>query len=107
MGLFYYANTHCLRKKFTTLMKLVKTPLDKTHLPKTAYYPYAGFVLIYYFIYTLYIDSSPEDEILVYLLVIGYLLCLVLLLKDILFSEAFQKRYLPIYWYFTLICSST
>ncbi len=91
-----------INKKFTTLTKLLKAPLDKTHLPKTAYYPYAGFVLIYYFIYTLYIDSSPEDEILLYLLVVGYLLCLVLLLKDILFSEAFQKRYLPIYWYFTL-----
>ena len=91
-----------INKKLVALSQLIKMPLDKNLLPKMAYYPFAGFVLVYYFIYTLYLNSDPSNKVLLYLLVIGYFLCLILLLKDILFSVAAQKIYLPIYWYFTL-----
>lgn len=91
-----------MRRRYKALVEVIRTPLHKTHLPKTTYYPFAGFVLVYYFIYTLYLNSDPTDKILLYLLVIGYFLCFTLLLKDILFSERFQRKFLPSYWYLTL-----
>lgn len=102
-----YATFISLIKKSTkelikSLTRLSITPFANTNFSKTSYFPFAGFVLVYYFIYTLCLTSDPADKVLFYLLVIGYLLCLILLLKDILFSEAFQNKFLPTYWYLTL-----
>jgi len=71
--------------------------------PKEApYQRFAVFTLVYYFLYTLSLTSNPTHKIFSYLLVIGYLMCFILLLRDVAFSTRLQQKYLPIYWYCTL-----
>ena len=71
--------------------------------PKQApYQRFAVFTLVYYFLYTLSLTSNPTHKIFSYLLVIGYLMCFILLLRDVAFSARLKQKYLPIYWYCTL-----
>ena len=58
---------------------------------------FAVFILFYYFIFSLYLDNTKN--FLPYLLIIGYALVLLFLLKDILFHEFLLKKYSYIYYY--------
>jgi signal transduction histidine kinase/Na+/proline symporter len=71
--------------------------------PKEApYLRFASFTLVYYFSYTFSLTSDPTHRIFSYLLVIGYLMCFILLFRDAIFNNRFQKKYLSLYWYCTL-----
>ncbi|MBA8666372.1 hypothetical protein H1Q59_00450 [Holosporaceae bacterium 'Namur'] len=66
------------------------------------YHGFCAFTLIYYFIYTLSLTSDPVHKIFAYIISVGYLLCMLLLLKDFIFPKSFQQKYLHLYWYFTV-----
>lgn len=70
---------------------------------ETDYQKFTTFTLVYYFIYTLNLTADRAHMILASLLVIGYLLCFILLLRDIIFIKQTLKKYLLKYWHFTLI----
>ncbi|AIF81932.1 putative periplasmic sensor histidine kinase [endosymbiont of Acanthamoeba sp. UWC8] len=66
------------------------------------YHGFCAFTLTYYFIYTLSLTSDPAHKIFAYIISTGYLLCMLLLLKDFVFPKSFQQKYLHLYWYFTV-----
>lgn len=81
---------------FLKQIKLTTSPKE------TPYARFASFTLVYYFSYTFSLTSDPTHKIFSYLLVIGYLMCFILLLRDV-FSKRLQKKYLPLYWHCTLM----
>lgn len=89
-----------LLQKF--IRALYKKIIKITSPIEAPYQRFATFTLVYYFTYTLSLTSDPAHKILVYLLIAGYLMCFVLIFKDVVFSKNFQKKYLSLYWYCTL-----
>lgn len=88
-----------LKNLASTVYKKIKN----TTMPReTPYHRFAIFTLAYYFAYTFSLTSDPTHRIFSYLLIVGYAMCFVLLLRDVIFSKNFQKKYLPLYWYATL-----
>jgi Na+/proline symporter/signal transduction histidine kinase len=73
-----------------------------TSLKEAPYLRFTTFTLVYYFSYTFSLTSDPTHKVFSYLLVIGYLMCFILLFRNALFSNNFQRKYLPLYWYCTL-----
>ncbi len=58
------------------------------------------FILSYYFVFSLYIDS--DSSYLPYLMIIGYALILLLLIRDVLFTEKFLNKYSYLFFYFCI-----
>ena len=55
------------------------------------------FIFSYYFIFSLYLDDTKN--LLPYLIIIGYALVLIFLLKDIIYIDKFLKKYNYLYYY--------
>ncbi|WP_161791752.1 ATP-binding protein [Candidatus Jidaibacter acanthamoebae] len=101
-----------LRKLIKYKTKVIKQALSKPlkAIPQVfkkksehiKYHGFCAFTLTYYFIYTLSLTSDPAHKIFAYIISVGYLLCMLLLLKDFVFSKSFQQKYLHLYWYFTV-----
>jgi Na+/proline symporter len=58
------------------------------------------FILSYYFVFSLYIGS--DNSYLTYLMVVGYALILLLLIRDVLFTEKFLNKYSHLFFYFCI-----
>ena len=61
---------------------------------------FSFFILSYYFIFSLYIDN--DSSYLPYLIVIGYVMILFLLIRDIIFKEKFLDKYSHLFFYFCI-----
>lgn len=96
-------NWAILQKK--TSFSIVLT-LKNLHLStlqqQTLHYAFTGFTMIYYFIYTLNISTLPTHLTLVIILAIGFLLCCILMLKEVIFNEKTLKKILTPFWYLTV-----
>ena len=90
---------HVLVNNIYIFLKRVKLV---TSLKEPPYLRFVTFTLVYYFSYTFSLSSDPTHRIFSYLLVIGYLMCFILLFRDSMFNNNFQKKYLALYWYITL-----
>jgi Na+/proline symporter/signal transduction histidine kinase len=67
------------------------------------YKEFCIFTLSAYFIYSFYLCFFSYSENLLYLVIIGYFLCLILLAREVIFASKFLKKYLHVYWHLILI----
>ncbi|AIF81448.1 putative periplasmic sensor histidine kinase [endosymbiont of Acanthamoeba sp. UWC8] len=86
-------------KFFQSILHLV---LKGTDQHKLEIRKFCTFTLSYYFLYSLYITSSPGHTIFAYLIIIGYFACMALLFREFIASKRFIEKYLHYYWYFLI-----
>ena len=66
----------------------------------TIYNNFSWFIFSYYFVFSFYLDNTKT--FLPYLIIIGYGLALIFMLREMLFSEKMVKKYSNFYYYICL-----
>jgi signal transduction histidine kinase len=91
-----------LSSKIQKLKKeYIRDEIDNTVESKSAILNnFSLFIFSYYFVFSLYIDNTKS--LLPYLIMIGYALVLVFMLREILFPEKLVIKYSNIYYYICL-----
>ena len=89
----YKAKFKSICKYFVEEVKLI--PASVTEMQNIPY-TFASLTMVHYFIYIFSIAALPAHNILVILIVIGFALCSLLLLKDLILTKTFLKKYLQI-----------
>ena len=87
-GTHYLENLNGFKKVLENLFT-VKKP---EHLK------FCVFTFAYYFLYLFHVEKTHHIT-LIWFISIGYALCFIMLLKDIVWSEEFKKKFFRKYWY--------
>ena len=83
-------------KKFKCIYLITKINKD-IETKSTILNNFSLFIFSYYFIFSLYLDNTKN--LLPYLIIIGYGLVLIFMVRDILFPEKLVKKYSNMYYY--------